>query len=247
MPNVDVYLDSRLDAEQIREFGFARVFLATGARWRRDGVGRQHHAPIPGSGRGHVVTPEAVMAGADLAGADLAGPVVIFDDDHFYLGGLLAEKLRAGGLEVALATPAGEVSSWTQNTLEQPRIQARLLEMGVEILAHRNLVRIGDGEVELACVFTGRRQTRAAASVVMVTARLPEEDIYEALIGAPDNLAAAGIKSVARIGDCLVPSTIAAAVHSGHRAARELDEVIPEGTPFRRELPALSRGWEASR
>jgi dimethylamine/trimethylamine dehydrogenase len=38
----------------------------------------------------------------------------------------------------------------------------------------------------------------------------------------PAALARAGIKSVARIGDCLAPGTIAAAVHSGHLVAREL-------------------------
>ena len=34
----------------------------------------------------------------------------------------------------------------------------------------RNLVAIGPGEAELACVFTGRRSTITAASVVLVTA-----------------------------------------------------------------------------
>ncbi len=45
MPNVEIYLDSNLDADQVRDFGFERVVVATGARWRRDGVGRHHTAP----------------------------------------------------------------------------------------------------------------------------------------------------------------------------------------------------------
>jgi dimethylamine/trimethylamine dehydrogenase len=51
-----------------------------------------------------------------------------------------------------------------------------------------------------------------------------------------NSLAAAGIISVSAIGDCCNPSTIAAAVHDGHRAARELD-AAPEDPdmPFRRE------------
>ena len=42
-----------------------------------------------------------------------------------------------------------------------------------------------------------------------------------------------------RIGDCLAPSTIAAAVYAGHKAARGLDEAPVEGVPFKRELPAI--------
>ena len=50
---------------------------------------------------------------------------------------------------------------------------------------------------------------------------------------------------VTRIGDCLAPSTIAAAVYAGHRYARELDAEPVEGTPFRRELPALDPDFHA--
>ena len=56
----------------------------------------------------------------------------------------------------------------------------------------------------------------------------------------PAALAAAGIASVTRIGDCLAPSTIAAAVYAGHRLAREIDSPPPEGVPFLRELPELA-------
>ena len=166
--------------------------------------------------------------------------MLIFDDDHFYLGGVLAEKLRDQGLEVSLVTPATEVSAWTQHTLEQVRIERRLLERGVEIITRGNLARIGAGEVELACVVTDRRQTRAAASVVLVTARLPEETLCRELTAQPGALAAAGIKSVTPIGDCNAPSTIAAAVYAGHRCARELDAPPPDDrAPFKRELAAL--------
>ncbi|MDX1424432.1 MAG: FAD-dependent oxidoreductase, partial [Kiloniellales bacterium] len=235
MPNVALYPASRLSADDVREFGFPRVVLATGCRWRGDGFGRAHHRPIPGCEQAHVVAPEAVMAGGEIA-----GPVVIYDDDHFYLGGVLAEKLRAEGREVTIATPALQVSQWTDNTLEQRHVQRRLVSLGVEIATQRRLEAIGAGEVELSCLVTGRRETRPAASVVLVTARLPEDALYRDLMAAPEALAAAGIASVARIGDCLAPATIAAAVYAGHRYARELDAPAPQGAPFARELAALA-------
>jgi dimethylamine/trimethylamine dehydrogenase len=54
-----------------------------------------------------------------------------------------------------------------------------------------------------------------------------------------DRLRAAGIRTVTRIGDCLAPSTIAAAVYSGHRYARETDMPASDEVPFKRELIAL--------
>jgi dimethylamine/trimethylamine dehydrogenase len=39
---------------------------------------------------------------------------------------------------------------------------------------------------------------------------------------------------VVSIGDCLAPSTIAAAVYAGHRYAREFDQ--PDSVAFKREL-----------
>ena len=234
MPNVELYPASRLTAENVLEFGFPRVVLATGCHWRKDGMGRQHHRPIPGSEQDHVVAPEAVMAGEQLA-----GPIVIYDDDHFYLGAVLSEKLRAEGHQVAIVTPALQVSLWTENTLEQRRVELRLLELGVEIVTQRRLEAIGAGEAELSCLMTGRRETRAAGSVVLVTARWPEEALYQALTADAEALAAAGIASLTRIGDCLAPATIAAAVYAGHRCARELDSPVSEGAPFARELAAL--------
>ena len=235
MANVETYLDSRLSAEQVLEFGADHVVLATGSKWRSDGVGRQNHAPIPGSDGANVMTPDDIIAGTDVS-----GPVVVFDDDHYYMGGLMAEKLRAEGHEVLLVTPAADVSHWTHNTMEQDRIQTRLLEVGVDIVALHNLAAIGESEVELACVYTDRRQTRACGSVVIVTARLPEDGLYTELTDNSDALSHAGVKTVTRIGDCLAPGTIAAAVYGGHRYARELAEPASDGVPFRRELPQLA-------
>jgi len=235
LPNVEVYRASRLTAPDVLGFGFPRIALATGARWRRDGVGRQHYKPIPGHDQARVLTPDDVMAGT---GAGATGPVVIFDDDHYYMGGVLAEKLRNDGHEVTLATPAADVSHWTHNTMEQHRIQTRLLECGVAIAPHRDLIAMDKNSVTLACVFTGKSEQLPAASVVLVTAREPEDGLYRDLVADPRALSDTGIESVTRIGDCLAPATIAAAVWSGHRAARELENTADDGE-MRRELPEV--------
>jgi dimethylamine/trimethylamine dehydrogenase len=240
MANVEVYLDSKLAASEVLEFGFDQVVIATGATWRKDGVGVTNAWPVPVSDVARVLVPEDIYAGAQIAGPQIASPVVIFDDDNFYLGGLIAEKLRNEGRDVTLVVTGSVVSEWTSHTLEQHRIQARILELGIDVIAKHNLAGIGAAEVELACLYTDRRRAVAAASVVMVTSRQPNDGLYLDLIGDSEALTEAGIAAVQAIGDCDAPSTIAAAVYDGHRAAREMDAPPADpDLPFRREHIAL--------
>jgi len=172
-----------------------------------------------------------------MAGLQPSGPVVVFDDDHYYLGAILAEKLRAGGLAVTLVTPADRVSAWTVNTLEQHTIHTHLMRLGVEIATSRNLIEFDGARVILQCTYSERQNALPAASVVTVTSRLPNDELALALDGMTDALTQAGIISVNSIGDCLAPSTIAAAVYAGHRYAREFDWPQSDEAGFRRELP----------
>ena len=80
----------------------------------------------------------------------------------------------------------------------------------------------------------------------MVTSRAPQSALYDALSDTGDALAQAGIETLTRIGDCLAPGTVAAAVYAGHRYARELEDgsLDPDASPFRREYAELPvRGW----
>ncbi len=234
MANVEVYRASRMTAEHVRELAAPCVVIATGARWRKDGVGRQHAFPVPGFEGPNVLTPDDIMAGATPQ-----GPVVVYDDDHYYMAGVLAEKLRRQGFEVALVTPALAPSIWTTNTLEFKHVQKRLLELGIAIVANREIAAFRGDHVETACVHTGAKSVVPCALLVTVTARLPEDQLALEL-RADETASAAGIRSVTAIGDCLAPGSIAAAVYAGHRFAREFDgPPLPE-VPFRRELTIVS-------
>ncbi len=228
MRNVQCYLNSRMTAQTVKEFGADHVVVATGARWVRDGMGRENPLGIPVAKGAKVLTPDDIMAGEMPD-----GPVVVFDDDHFYMGGVIAENLRRHRLDVTLVTPASEASSWTSDTLEQHHVQARLMELGVVVVPSHNLTDIRSGAVVMQCIYTGRERVLPCDSVVLATMRLPESDLFQCLSDAE-------LKSHTRVGDCLAPGTIAAAVYSGHRFARELGEPLADSVPFRRELTALS-------
>ncbi len=234
LANVAVYRESRLGVAEVLEFAPDHVIVATGAQWRRDGVGRTHALPVTGFDRPSVITPDQIIAG--MMPDD---PVAIYDDDHYYIGGVIAEILRRAGRTVTLVTPAPYASAWTAHTLELHSVQTRLMEAGITVLPNRRIMGFDGSSVDLACVFTERTSNVECASIVTISARLPDDAVFRQLLAAPETLAAAGIRRVQAIGDARAPSTIAAAVYSGHQAARELDSNTSVDTSFARELPEL--------
>ena len=218
LPNVEIYRDSALDAGQVLEFGFEHVCIATGAHWRADGVGRSSFNPIDGCGHPRISTPDDVMAGRTIEGR-----VLVYDDDHFYMGGVVAEALKARGASVIFVTSADSVSPTCEYTLDQSRIQARLMELGIEIATARMLTAFDGSRAVLACTYSGRERSVACDHVVSVTSREPDDALHSELAADPARLAEAGIVSLKRIGDCEAPDLIASAVHAGHLYARTLD------------------------
>jgi dimethylamine/trimethylamine dehydrogenase len=225
MPNVEIYRESELNLENVLEVGAAHVVIATGARWRRDGAGNTHHAgmdpPPPGD---NTFTPDDIMAGKMPRGSAL-----VFDDDGFYMAGVLAEKLRENGNEVIYVTPQTMVSYWSQYTEEQERVHRRLSGVGVQIELNRELVSFDGANATLSCTYTESKQTVPVDNLVLVTCRTPQDGLYHELVDAIAQNAEGAPKSVKRIGDAEAPSIIATAIYAGHKYARELDcEIDPD-------------------
>ncbi len=238
--NVEHYLESEMTAPEALAYRFDHIAVATGSVWRRDGVARWHTRPdTMALGAMPVLTPDDIMAGRRPEG----GRVVIFDDDHYYMGGALAEMLRAEGYEVVLVTPETLVSAWTVNTMEQHRIHGRLIEIGVELHTSRAVVAVGDSDVSTQCTYTGQSGRIDCDSAVLVTSRLPDDGLHQDLLDRAAVWADHGLRSVRTIGDALAPATIAAAVWEGRRYAEELEAPTDDSdaTPYRREVTALAR------
>jgi dimethylamine/trimethylamine dehydrogenase len=237
LDNVEVFMQSEMTADDIIENDFNHVVIATGASWRRDGVGRFHTQAFEIADGADVLNPDDVMAGARPRGQR----VVVFDDDHYYMGGVIAELLAKEGLDVTLITPAAHVSQWTTNTLEVARIRKRIIRAGIDVRTNTAVTAITADGVRTACVYTGDEGAVHADSVAMVTARLPHDRLYQELLGRKGEWADADLLSVRAIGDAWAPATIAAAVWSGHRYAEELDEPQTLGpVPYLREVTELA-------
>jgi dimethylamine/trimethylamine dehydrogenase len=217
MPNVDVYPDNRLDAESVIDLAARHVVVATGSKWRSDGVGRWRSTAFEGWDRDTVISVDQI-----LTGQSPQGRIIVYDDDHYYLGGAIALKLQAQGNSVTLVTPEGRVGGWSYYTEEQRLTLKALHEAGVALVTDRGLVCWDGDKATLQCDFSDTEFTIDADFLIPVSARLPNDELWLELIGKNDRLQASGGLSIQRVGDCSAPGIIAAAIYSGHKVAREL-------------------------
>ena len=229
MSNVEVFRESRLTAADVLDFGAAHVCIATGARWRRDLFGAKRFAAIADD-QTQVLTPDDIMEGRLPT-----GPTVVYDADGYYMGGVIAERLRAAGLEVTLVTPHDRVSRWAENTGEGWRVPAHLLAQGIRLLTAHGLSWFDGHAATLACEHSGHEQVLPATGLVVVGQRAPVDDLYAALRYDADGNHATQPFTLTRIGDCEAPAIIAAATYAGHRYAQNLDRAVNIDLPLRHD------------
>tara|TARA_Y100001960_G_scaffold332098_1_gene431389 strand:- start:1117 stop:3156 length:2040 start_codon:yes stop_codon:yes gene_type:complete len=219
MTNVQVFRESELGADDVLATGANHVVIATGACWRADGFGRSHPYSMDAlNPAANILTPDDIMAERLPS-----GPVVVYDDDSFYMGGLVAEKISLADQAVTLVTPEDVVSDWCDYTSERFYVQKRLLELGVTLQTGYQLVSYDGQDVRIVSGYTDQEQTLGANALVLVTARQPNDALYHALRERFNETSASNGPTLHRIGDCDAPAIIAAAVYAGHRFARELD------------------------
>jgi dimethylamine/trimethylamine dehydrogenase len=241
----------------VAEYGAEIVVVATGSYWVTDGLNGASHDVIPGADASLAwqATPDQLMGeGKQLDG----GSVLIFDNDGYFMGVSLAEKLATEGKKVTLMTPMGHIAPYMHFTLEAPNMHRRLHSLGVEIVTYHLPTRFEQGAVHAAHVYDehGHEKTWEVDGVVLVSQRRSNDALWRELkdtIGV-EGLKAEGVDGLYRVGDCEAPGLVADAVFSGHRLAREIDSPDPSiPLPFRRErrvvdaeLTKAERAWHES-
>jgi dimethylamine/trimethylamine dehydrogenase len=229
MGNVDLYTSSELGMDEILALGHQRIAIATGAHWTRS---LYSSLEIP---QGELVGP-GIYTPDDLAGGIVPeGPVLIYDFDNYYLGGVIAEYLAIQGLDVAYATPAGHASAWTIMTNEQPLVHQALHKHHVSINTQSLLTGFDGEQAMLNNIFTGKEQMLAVRSVILVGLRLPNDKLFQNVMSRSEEFADFGIKSVDRIGDVLAAGALVHAVYSGHAYAQQLDQA--DNSLYLRDIP----------
>lgn len=220
LSNVELFLNSRMSADDIADVGVPNVIVATGSYWRKDGRGRSFRSPLASyAGQAGTLTlsPEEVMEGSEVL-----GPVVVFDDDHYYVAAAIAEHLARKGLSVTYVTSEGKVSEWSLLTAEQARTHARILELGVKVIVNTLVTGLNPGVASLRCVFSGKESEISASSFIPVTSREGNDSLYHAL-------KLMKLSRLMLIGDARAPGLVAHAVHAGHKSAREFGDPDDNG------------------
>ena len=226
----ELFLDSRLTAEHVLNFGCDRVVIATGSHWTKM-LYTSTELPTDGIDHPAVLTPDDIAAGIRPE-----GPVAVFDFDNYVMGGAIAELLARDGAEVRYVTPAGHVSAWSFMTNELPLIHRAVHARQVNVDTLETVAGFDGERLTLRHLFTAEERSLPCRSLVVVGLRAPDDALYHALTAEPAVLDRAGIRSVARIGDALAPGALVHAVHSGHAYGREFDAE----PPYRRDHPFVS-------
>jgi dimethylamine/trimethylamine dehydrogenase len=232
LPNVEVYLDSHLSAEDALLTEVDHIVIATGAKWRADGFGRNNAIGIGNLGASEqIFTPDDIMVGRLPQ-----GKVIVFDDDYYYMAPVIAEMLQKAGCQVTFVSTSNMACSFGSYTSEQPSAQKALINAGVQMIFSQNIQAYDGENIELSCMYTERASMLKADAIVMVTARLPIDELYYQLQDLIENGKAGSTQSIRRIGDCEAPALIASAVYAGRKYALELDDSSGTNYLVRRDV-----------
>ena len=234
LENVDVYLDNTMARDDVLELGFDHVVTATGSTWQPS-IMDEKSAPILITKTDSIFTPEDV-----LEGCELQSPVIIFDFDYYYMGGLIAEYIKGLGHEVTIITPFEKVSPWSFNSNEVSEIESRLLDKDIKVLTKHRINDIGESSIKIIHQVTNKKTDVDRGSLVLVGHRKQSDTLYTLLTSDEDALKASGIKSVQNIGDSNAPGAVVHATYAGHLYANTFDqEDGASSNDFKLEYPVI--------
>jgi dimethylamine/trimethylamine dehydrogenase len=244
LSNVEVITGRRLDKDAVMEYGAEIVVVATGARWRSDGMNGPTQSTIPGAEHDFVYTPEQVSAAKGQIDGD---HVLVYDTDGYFTAVGMTEMLLAAGKRVTVLTPFPNFALFMFFTGEAFRVNRELRAKGAVVIPGHVLLEITPTGLSGQGVWAPDPVHWEADAVVLVTQREPIDSLYHELMAEPERLEQEGIEAVYRIGDCLAPRTIAENVFDGHRLAREIDGEDPSTPlPYLRELPVVQHVGSAA-
>ena len=222
LPNVEIFLKSKMHIKDILDTDVNHVVIATGAKWRSDGFGRSNTLPIKKlHNYKNIYNPDDIMQGVLPSGR-----VVVFDDDYYYLAPIIAEMLQENGCEVTYVTTSSTVCEFGNYTSEQFNVQKSLINSEVKLVFSKNIISYEDKELNLSCIYSNKISNIKLDALVMITSRTPNDKLYYELIDEIKD--SEQFSSIKRIGDCLAPATIASAVYDGRKYAMEFDDDLSE-------------------
>lgn len=211
---VDVRLNSLVDADMIQQAAPDAVVIATGTTPRSDGFQlTDPGTPIPGHDLPHVRNSWDLFGFGDAI--DIQGPALVYDDTGSFEAISAADVLLKAGVPVTMVSRCKDIG----DNLPFPEVTAgaareRLLSGDFDFIGGHYLREIRDGEVEVGVMFTERRRVVPAKTVILVGYNEPNR-------GLAQELTDSGLE-VHQIGDVQGRNSILNAIHSGAKLGRAI-------------------------
>jgi dimethylamine/trimethylamine dehydrogenase len=230
---VNVFLENELQSKDVLGLGFDHVLTATGSTWELS-ILDEHFVPQPIEKQEGVFTPD------DLMDCKLQSPVVIYDFDYYYMGGLIAEYISDLGHEVTIITPFENVSPWSFMSNEVNAIKAKMHEKNIKTITEHRISEFKNESLTLTHKVTKEIMEVDRRSLVIVGMRLPFDSLFKELSANQSLLEDSGIKTLNNIGDSNAPGAVFHAVYAGHMYANTFDSGIDDDPyDFKFEYPVI--------
>jgi dimethylamine/trimethylamine dehydrogenase len=234
LPNVNVFLENELQSKDVLDLGFDHVLTATGSTWELS-ILDEHFVPQSIDKQEGLFTPDDI-----LKGCELQSPVVIYDFDYYYMGGLIAEYISDRGHEVTIITPFENISPWSFMSNEVNAIKATMHKKNIKTITEHRISEFKNESLSLTHKVTKEVMDVDRKSLVIVGMRLPDDSLYQKLNANQPLLEDSGIKTLKNIGDSNAPGAVFHAVYAGHMYANTFDSKVDESSlEFKFEYPVI--------
>jgi 2,4-dienoyl-CoA reductase (NADPH2) len=200
---VDLRLGSEADAEYILNEKPDCVIVATGSLPQRP--------PMPGFNQENVFTVWQLLT-EDLV---LGGRIIMVDQLGFHQASGAAEFLADRGKKVEILTPSLYAGQGLGRSLDLELWYCRVRKKGIALTPNVSVIAIDGNTVQAIHNYSGQVAVwQEVDNIILAAAHRVNDDLYFSLKGR--------VAKLYRIGDCLAPRRVDAAISEGHRVARNL-------------------------
>ena len=209
---VDVRLNTPMEADDVESFAADVVVLATGSLPQEGGFQRfaPTPGPIDGADKGNVWSVEDVLSRACRPGKRL----LVLDDGGNWRGCGTAWHLAEQGHEVTLMTPDAMVAKELARSAADYPLRRNLGRLGVAFITESYLKTWhGDGAT-IASLLDGGERRETFDGLILATPNVAETALVDAL-------AESELKSYA-VGDCVAPRWAVHAIYEGRKLGLSL-------------------------
>ncbi len=207
---VTLYLNSYLEADEIRDIGADEVILATGSLPDDDAAQRwlPQLGPLPGLKHGNVHSPEEVMRRE----VRLGDAVIVYDEGGNMRGVGTAWHLAEQGKAVTLVTPDAMVGKELARTSADIPIRARLARLGVRFLTEHAIAAWHGQGATIRNLLTAEEDEHPASALIMATTNHSFDPLSAEIADVGPRL----------IGDAQAPRQAPYAFYEGRKTGMEV-------------------------